>query len=111
MVAFGKGLKENEKADIFSLGLCIWEIITKIDLPNNGPKWQELRSGKLPSDEIYNNFPNLDENSQIILNEINILINQMVKKEPNDRPNAEELLRSNQYFAQKFEVFLKSIVI
>jgi hypothetical protein len=35
------------KCDIFSLGMTIYEIVSKEPLPMNGPKWQELRTGNV----------------------------------------------------------------
>ncbi|ODV60541.1 kinase-like protein [Ascoidea rubescens DSM 1968] len=37
----------SKAADIFSLGLIIFEIAANIYLPDNGPSWQKLRSGDL----------------------------------------------------------------
>lgn len=42
----------SRAADIFSLGIAILELSSYIELPPNGPLWQELRSGILPEDFI-----------------------------------------------------------
>jgi len=41
------------KADIFSLGLSIFELASKTELPKNGDEWHQLRSGTLPPLEHY----------------------------------------------------------
>lgn len=40
--------KNLTKSDIFSLGLSMVELITRQELPTNGPVWHELRSGNTP---------------------------------------------------------------
>jgi mitosis inhibitor protein kinase SWE1 len=37
----------DKPADIFALGLIIFEIAGNVELPDNGPSWQKLRSGDL----------------------------------------------------------------
>ena len=34
------------KADIFSLGMSVYEAATLIDLPKNGPEWHKVLGGK-----------------------------------------------------------------
>jgi len=36
------------KVDIFSLGLSMYELASKTELPKNGDEWHQLRSGTLP---------------------------------------------------------------
>ena len=50
---FKKDTKLNSKCDVFSLGLTILEIISKIELPYNGNLWHELRDENF---KISNNF-------------------------------------------------------
>lgn len=38
-----QGLPDLRKADIFSLGIMLFEIMEKFKLPNNGPIWHKLR--------------------------------------------------------------------
>lgn len=40
----------SKSADIFSLGIAILELSCNLDLPPNGPLWQELRTGIFPDD-------------------------------------------------------------
>ena len=53
----------NSKCDIFSLGLSILEILAKIDLPNNGPLWRNIRNSnfKIPNEFLVNwNIKNIN---------------------------------------------------
>lgn len=38
----------TKAADIFSLGITILEVASKVELPHNGFIWQQLRNGVLP---------------------------------------------------------------
>lgn len=40
--------KFTKAADIFSLGITILELACNMDLPNNGPLWQQLRENIFP---------------------------------------------------------------
>ena len=56
------------KADIFSLGLSIYEAASGSPLPKNGEKWQELRSGLLPYLSHYSkDFNDLLRVSKVLL--------------------------------------------
>lgn len=39
--------KFDKPADVFSLGLIMFEIAANVQLPDNGPNWQRLRSGDI----------------------------------------------------------------
>ncbi|CAG0892826.1 unnamed protein product [Darwinula stevensoni] len=67
------------KADIFSLGLSIYEAASGSPLPKNGEKWQELRSGLLPYLSQYTK-------------DFNDLLRVMVHPCPDERPSALEYL-------------------
>jgi len=41
-------LSQLHKADMFSLGATLLELATRVELPTNGPLYQDLRAGKLP---------------------------------------------------------------
>ena len=59
----------NSKCDIFSLGLSILEIMAKVELPNNGPLWRNIRSSnfKIPNEFLINwNIKNIDNFLNII---------------------------------------------
>ncbi|KAL5266744.1 hypothetical protein ACHWQZ_G003950 [Mnemiopsis leidyi] len=69
----------DEKADIFSLGISMLEIMSDVELPNNGPVWHSLRNGDLPPTPGYS--PTLRQ-----------IITLMVNKDPDYRPNVTQLL-------------------
>lgn len=71
------------KADIFSLGLTFYEVITGISLPPNGEEWHEVRSLKLTHFES-------NRHSEHLKN----LVKSMLNPLPQMRPSAEELLNS-----------------
>lgn len=64
-----------QKADIFSLGVTLYEAAGGGPLPKNGPKWHQLRSG---------NLPRLSNLSQ----EFNDLLNMMTHPDPAKRPSS-----------------------
>ncbi|GIX84883.1 wee1-like protein kinase 2 [Caerostris extrusa] len=80
------------KADIFSLGITIYQACTLKDIPKNGVGWIDLQNGKLEY------VPNYSE-------ELNTLIKKMANPSNSERPTAadlEELL--NQDDVQIMEV-------
>ena len=79
----------NAKADIFSLGLSILEIVGKINLPSSGDSWTELRSGKFPINEDLFKNSNIKEKKEDFIK----LISQMISP-INKRPELNELINS-----------------
>lgn len=67
------------KADIFSLGISMLEIMSEVELPNNGPVWHSLRNGDLPPTTGYSSS-------------LRQIITVMVSKDPDRRPNVPDLL-------------------
>lgn len=63
------------KADIFSLGITLFEVAGGGPLPKNGPEWHKLRNGEVPA------IPTLSK-------DFNELIAQMMHPEPNERPSS-----------------------
>ncbi|KAM8716319.1 hypothetical protein ACLKA7_003237 [Drosophila subpalustris] len=63
------------KADIFSLGITLFEVAGGGPLPKNGPEWHKLRNGEVPV------IPTLSK-------DFNELIAQMMHPEPNERPSS-----------------------
>ncbi|XP_030556858.1 wee1-like protein kinase [Drosophila novamexicana] len=63
------------KADIFSLGITLYEVAGGGPLPKNGPEWHKLRNGEVPA------IPTLSK-------DFNELIAQMMHPEPNERPSS-----------------------
>ena len=76
------------KTDIFSLGLSIAEIMFKLELPKNGPLWEEIRSDGFRFDEEafkYSEVKNID-------GDILKMIYWMMSVDPVNRPSTNELL-------------------
>ncbi|XP_046326181.1 wee1-like protein kinase 1-B [Haliotis cracherodii] len=75
-------LKEDfshlSKADVFSLGLTIFEAAACKELPKNGDVWHSIRDGHLPSLPQYSA-------------EFHSLLQSMVCPDPRDRPSAQSL--------------------
>lgn len=67
------------KADIFALGLTVFEAGGGGPLPKNGEHWAAIRKGKLPT---------LEQCSP----EFNQLLAEMIQKVPTERPSASSLL-------------------
>lgn len=63
------------KADIFSLGITLYEAGGGGPLPKNGPKWHQLRGGSFPD------LPNISR-------EFNELIKVMMHPDPEKRPSS-----------------------
>ena len=68
--------ERNTPADIFSLGLTLLQLDTCRELPSNGEEWHKLRSGVL---DDYGRFQ--------------MILPKMLRKEPSERYNADEVLR------------------
>ena len=68
------------KADIFALGITLYEAAGGGPLPKNGVEWHRLRSGQVPR------LPNLSP-------EFNDLIVQMTHPDPTQRPSATTITR------------------
>lgn len=67
------------KADIFSLGATIYEIMTGKELPKNGEEWHHIRSGNLTIEGPYSI-------------ELKSVVKSMLSRDPARRPSARELL-------------------
>ena len=84
---FNSHRKLNEKADIFSLGLSIFEILAKINLPSSGDSWKELRSDNFQiKQKLLDNW-NIDENKDLFIELISKMIAPLDK-----RSNLQELI-------------------
>lgn len=72
----------TKSVDIFSLGIAILELSSNLELPSNGPLWQSLRSGSLPSELLCR-----------LSQELQDVIRWMMNPLPDCRPSVDTLLR------------------
>lgn len=84
------------KADIFSLGISIYELIIMEELPCNGQEWHDIRNGQLVK---------LCENKSISM-ELKNLVSQMMNPDCLQRPSAEQILKSR-YLQSEIENEMK----
>ena len=89
----------DEKTDIFSLGLSIFEIMAKIDLPKSGESWSQLRSGKFEIKEKLLQNWNIKENKKIFIELITKMIAPIDK-----RPNISQLLNDFEELNKRYEL-------
>ncbi|EEB08689.1 WEE protein kinase Mik1 [Schizosaccharomyces japonicus yFS275] len=96
-------------ADIFSLGLVLLEAATNVVLPQNGPKWQQLRSAdfsQIPWLPVEPPLPSL-QRQQHVLRE---MIYEMLSPDVASRPKASDLLQRPEFDWVKRKAQLGAIV-
>ena len=57
-IEFSEEIPDLTKADIFSLGMSVYELMIDQELPKNGEEWHSIRNGNLQKLEFLNNFSN-----------------------------------------------------
>ncbi|XP_055638031.1 membrane-associated tyrosine- and threonine-specific cdc2-inhibitory kinase [Toxorhynchites rutilus septentrionalis] len=72
----------TKAVDIFSLGIAILELSCNLELPSNGPLWQNLRSGSLPAEILCRLSQDLQD-----------VIRWMISPAPESRPSVDILLQ------------------
>jgi len=73
----------TKAADVFSLGITIFELACFVDLPRGGDLWQNLRDGRLPTEFTRGISPDLLA-----------LIKKMMSRDANDRPTVGDILEN-----------------
>ena len=93
----------NYKSDVFSLGLSFLEIMSKVELPENGEMWRDIRSEnfKIPKD-LYEKW-NVKEEK--FLN----LIEKMICFDINKRPMIIEIFEKEREFPEIHQRYMKLI--
>jgi len=82
----------NTKCDVFSLGLSVLEILCKVEIPQHGVMWNEIRSREFTIP------PEFLKNSNIKINDKMVkLIMNMLIIDPEDRPDIIQIFE-NEYF-------------
>ncbi|EPX71973.1 WEE protein kinase Wee1 [Schizosaccharomyces octosporus yFS286] len=91
----------DKPADIFSLGITVFEAAANIVLPDNGQSWQKLRSGdlsdapRLSSTETSSNTSasrDIPMNSIIGQGGLDRVVQWMLAPEPRNRPTIDQIL-------------------
>ena len=78
--------KQLKKADIFSLGIILFEIMVQgdITLPKDGHLWKKLRNDQV--DSMLSRYP--------VTNSFKRIVTKMMSSKPSKRPTAESLIQS-----------------
>ena len=82
----------THKTDIFSLGLSILELLTDIELPKNGPIWQDIRNNEIPK-EFLDKIPLINDDYETRYKLIE-LIEEMTQINSQLRPELDILLNN-----------------
>ena len=90
----------TKKTDIYSLGLSILQILSNIDLPNNGPTWQIIRTKGIPEDFLAK-IPLFDGQNEIFKK----LIISMTNNKANDRPDLDTILNDKENYPVLYEKY------
>lgn len=95
-------IPDLSKADIFSLGASIYELMIGEELANNGSRWQAIR---YETDSLFKS-PNYSF-SESLKN----LIRKMMDRNPSNRPSAEAILNGYLPTEQVLEIKSQKMVI
>jgi membrane-associated tyrosine- and threonine-specific cdc2-inhibitory kinase len=90
--------KFSKSVDVFSLGIAILELSCNLELPSNGPLWQELRNDVLP-----------DEVAKLVSTELLSIIRSMMASDPARRPSVDTLLQYPRF--QKMMVVRRRVAV
>lgn len=74
------------KADVFSLGLTLYELASRQELPLNGNEWHALRDGNFDA-SCFN----------VLSNDLQYLLKRMTHPDPKERPMAGHLVQQLSY--------------
>ena len=96
--------KKKKKTDIYSLGLSILQILTNIDLPNNGSTWQLIRTVGIPK-EFLDKIPSFEGENEIFKK----LILSMTNNKAKDRPDLETILKNKENYPILYEKYQETL--
>ena len=94
----------TKKTDIYSLGLSILQILTNIDLPNNGSTWQLIRTVGVPKDFL-DKIPSFVGENEIFKK----LILSMTNNKAKDRPDLETILKNKENYPILYEKYQETL--
>ena len=95
----------TKKTDIYSLGLSILQILSNIDLPNNGPTWQIIRTKGVPEDFLAK-IPLFDGQNEIFKK----LIISMTNNKANERPDLDTILNDKENYPALYEKYQQVLI-
>ena len=95
----------TKKTDIYSLGLSILQILSNIDLPNNGPTWQIIRTKGIPEDFLAK-IPLFDGQNEIFKK----LIISMTNNKANERPDLDTILNDKENYPALYEKYQQVLI-
>ena len=95
----------TKKTDIYSLGLSILQILSNIDLPNNGPTWQIIRTKGIPEDFLAK-IPLFDGQNEIFKK----LIISMTNNKANERPDLDTILNDKENYPVLYEKYQQVLI-
>ena len=90
----------THKIDIFSLGLSILELLTDIELPKNGPIWQDMRNHEIPK-EFLDKIPLINDDYENRYKLIE-LIAEMTQINSLLRPELDTLLNNENKYPELY---------
>ena len=97
---YKKDTKLNSKCDIFSLGLSLLELISKIELPENGQLWHQFREEDFRITNSHSEKSNIKN-----INDFISLISLMIL--PFDkRPNLKEIIAQFSQLSERYKLLL-----
>lgn len=92
------------KSDIYSLGLSLFEILAKIDLPQNGEGWRFIRSENFILTKDYFKNSNLKDVKD--LEEFIKLIKDLMELNPNKRKDLDMIISEYNELAKRYSEML-----
>ena len=88
----------DNRCDVFSLGLSFLEIMGKIELPENGKLWRDIRNENFIIKEELFHYCNISNNKDFLK-----LINQMISP-INKRPTLIEIIKSFPELSNRYDL-------
>ena len=92
----------DNRCDVFSLGLTILDIMSKIELKSKGALWQNIRKEDFIMPDEFLKGWNIQDNKEFVE-----LIYEMISP-INKRPTLNELIKKHSQLAKRYELLMKN---
>ena len=92
----------DNRCDVFSLGLTILDIMTKIELKSKGALWQNIRKEDFIMPDEFLKGWNIQDNKEFVE-----LIYEMISP-INKRPTLNELIKKHSQLSKRYELLMKN---